>query len=274
MGVTDRIQMDAIEVQGESGLPKRNLTPQMVASELGVTKRTVLNWVAAGLPHDKRNLQGVTSPAFHIDEVHAWMKRTGRGGAVKRGRPSKSQPKRAESASDSQHSSSGPTAASGGNTSEQQLWDLLKAELQGPASYEQMMLSLKLKFSQLMNEAESGLGDPGAAQKITNSFKQISSEIRALELAEQERRVFRNEYVERVKAKQVLTATGDTIRASMTTLVSKLVQAVLEIFGPKFSDASEIEILRRTLANRLRNETDSELTRICDGIEKHAASIE
>jgi len=264
--------MDGIEVQGESGLPRRNLTPAMVANELGVTKRTVLNWVAAGLPHDKRVLQGVSSPAFNIEEVHQWMKRTGRGGAVKRGRPSKNQARHAGAPLSSPRSYSGPTGG-GENAAEQQLWDMLKAELQGPANYEQMGLSLKLKFTQLMQEAETGLGDPGAAQKIANSFKQISSEIRALEVAEQERRTFRGEYVERVRAQHLLTATGETIRSSMTNLVTKQVQAVMEIFGSRIVDPAEIEILRRTLANRLRSESDSELTRLCDGIEKQAASI-
>lgn len=268
--------MDGIEVQGESGLPKRNLTPQMVANALGVTKRSVLNWAALGAkgpPHDHRIVQGVKSLAFELEEVKTWMKKTGRGGMVKRGRPAKRPPPALNSEHTSINTSSLPSGDGEKQSGDQQLWDLLKAELQGPANYEQMGLSLKLKFTQLMKEAESGLGDPGAAQKIANSFKQISSEIRALEVAEQERRTFRGEYVERVRAQHLLTATGETIRSSMTNLVTKQVQAVMEIFGPRIADPAEIEILRRTLANRLRSESDSELTRLCDGIDKQAASI-
>lgn len=275
--------MDGIVVESDggdtpSGLPRRNLTPQMVANALGVTKRSVLNWVKAGLPHDTRNLQGVSSPAFELEEVKSWMKRTGRGGMVKRGRPSKNAARtlldsHAASSTSSGNSSATSEKPSNGESDDVDLWKMLREELKGPADFEQMMATLKLKYSELMQEKQADLGDAGAADKWASATKKVSSEIRALELAEQARKTFRGEYVERVKARQVLTSMGETMRSSVTTLVSKHVQAALEVLGPKISDVSEIEILRRTLADRLRSECDTELTRLCDGIERQAEAL-
>lgn len=53
----------------------RGLTTDDLIDELGITKRSVNRWLAAGLPHDETP----NGKRFNLDEVHTWMLDNGRG---------------------------------------------------------------------------------------------------------------------------------------------------------------------------------------------------
>lgn len=214
---------------------KRASTAAEVARALGrKNKRVVLKWCEGegGCPHDTGSKRGGTCFLFNLDEVKSWLAEKGLD-VLKPEEPTAALP----------FSASGDDAAVG---------SLAVFTADGQFDWDAIIGKATAK---LLEVAESQR-DAQTKQRLTQAFKNASSELRALVDAKHKSEERAGKFIERVKAEEIVIAEAAMFVADLDSLATDLPRQIIADLDAAKVDRADAGQAARVLAETVRRATD------------------
>lgn len=235
----------------------RQLKASDIAARTGRGVRVVQMWPKQGCPCSYVTDGGVQSPRFNLEEVQAWLRAKGLPATKGKGGPDLA-------------ASLGDREA--GNDQVENMFATVWRDAHGKVDLQRQIADANLIMRDLRLSAERPCSS-AEAQQFAAVLKQISQEIRMLELAVFEKEKRDGEWVRRATARDILTGEAGMFAADLETLGQDLsnaaVDALAAVVAPEQADT-----VRRLLAVAVRSAVDRIRVRRADAIERAAGMLD